>query len=81
MLGLPGLLCVINASRERGHESADIPVHVYGPAGTADFLAAMMRVSQTCLDVTIVVHEVGAKLQHTHPLPLLLMLPRVDPSL
>ncbi|GIM04013.1 hypothetical protein Vretimale_8651 [Volvox reticuliferus] len=59
VLGLPGLMCIINSSRERGHEIADIPVHVYGPPGTADFLGAMMRVSHTCLEVTIVVHEIS----------------------
>ncbi|GLI65282.1 hypothetical protein VaNZ11_008774, partial [Volvox africanus] len=59
VLGLPGLMCIINSSRERGHEIADIPVHVYGPPGTADFLGAMMRISHTCLEVTIIVHEVG----------------------
>ncbi|GLC36187.1 hypothetical protein PLESTF_001470600 [Pleodorina starrii] len=64
VLGLPGLMCIINSSRERGHEIADIPVHVYGPPGTADFLAAMMRVSHTCLEVTIVVHEIS-----TGPVP------------
>lgn len=58
VLGLPGLMCTINASRERGHEFADIPVHVYGPPGTAAFLVAMMRVSQTYLEITVVVHEV-----------------------
>ncbi|KAG2432584.1 hypothetical protein HXX76_008928 [Chlamydomonas incerta] len=57
VLGLPGLMCTINASRERGHELADIPVHVYGPPGTAAFLVSMMRVSQTYLEVTVVVHE------------------------
>ncbi|KAG2454147.1 hypothetical protein HYH02_001183 [Chlamydomonas schloesseri] len=57
VLGLPGLMCTINASRERGHELADIPVHVYGPPGTAAFLTSMMRVSQTYLEVTVVVHE------------------------
>lgn len=58
-LGVPGMLCTINASRERGHELTDIPVHVYGPAGTADFLATMMRVSKTFLEITVVVYEVG----------------------
>ncbi|KXZ50002.1 hypothetical protein GPECTOR_18g157 [Gonium pectorale] len=58
VLGLPGLMCTINSARERGHELSDIPVHVYGPPGTADFLASMMRVSQTYLEITIVVHEV-----------------------
>ncbi len=37
-LGLPGMLCTISASREKGHENADTPVHVYGPQGLADFI-------------------------------------------
>lgn len=45
LLGLPGALCVIGASREKGHEVADIPVHVFGPEGTAEFLAAIYTVS------------------------------------
>jgi hypothetical protein len=48
MLGLPGALCVIGASREKGHEAADIPVHVFAPEGTADFLATMYAVSSLC---------------------------------
>ena len=36
--GLPGMLCTISAAREKGHEAADAPVHVYGPAGIADFI-------------------------------------------
>ena len=44
VLGLPGLICTIGAARERGHENADIPVHVYGPPGTAEFLASIYQV-------------------------------------
>lgn len=36
--GLPGMLCTISASREKGHEAADMPLHVYGPAGVADYI-------------------------------------------
>ena len=43
-LGLPGLLCTLGAARAKGHENADIPVHVYGPPGTADFLASLYQV-------------------------------------
>ncbi|PNH05146.1 hypothetical protein TSOC_008557, partial [Tetrabaena socialis] len=57
-------MCTISASRERGHEGSDIPVHVYGPPGTADFLATMMRVSHTYLEITIIVNEVS-----TEPVP------------
>ena len=45
LLGLPGVLCIIGASRERGHETADIPVHVFGPEGTCEFLLTMYDVS------------------------------------
>lgn len=39
------MLCVIGASREKGHEKADIPVHVFGPQGTCEFLSTMYDVS------------------------------------
>lgn len=45
LLGLPGVLCVIGSSREKGHEKADIPVHVFGPEGTCEFLSTMYDVS------------------------------------
>lgn len=35
LLGLPGILCTICMTRTRGHESADIPIHIYAPPGTA----------------------------------------------
>jgi ribonuclease Z len=38
ILGLPGMLCTISAAREKGHEAADTPVHVYGPQGIAEFI-------------------------------------------
>jgi ribonuclease BN (tRNA processing enzyme) len=38
ILGLPGMLCTISAAREKGHEMADTPLHVYGPQGLADFI-------------------------------------------
>lgn len=44
LLGLPGLLCTVSSSRVRGHETADIPVHVYGPEGLAEFIAGMFKV-------------------------------------
>lgn len=47
LLGLPGVLCVIGASREKGHEKADIPVHVFGPEGTCEFLNTMYDVSES----------------------------------
>ncbi len=44
MLGLPGLICTLSSAREKGHEVADIPIHIYGPSGTAEFLASMFQV-------------------------------------
>jgi ribonuclease BN (tRNA processing enzyme) len=44
VLGLPGLLCCVSAARAKGHEVADIPVHVYGPAGLAQYLARVFEV-------------------------------------
>ncbi|KAJ9527574.1 hypothetical protein QJQ45_025846 [Haematococcus lacustris] len=55
--GLPGLLCTIGQARVRGHETTDIPIHVYGPPGLANFLANIYMVSHTYLEVAIVVHE------------------------
>lgn len=45
VLGLPGIICTIGAAREKGHENADIPVHVYGPPGLAAFLTSVFEVS------------------------------------
>ena len=36
---------------------ADIPLHLYGPAGLASFVAAMMAASDTCLMMPVIVHE------------------------
>lgn len=44
LLGLPGLLCTIGLSRAKGHETADIPIHVYGPPGTAEYLSSVFMV-------------------------------------
>lgn len=38
VLGLPGMLCTLGMGREKGHETADMPVHIYGPPGLVDFL-------------------------------------------
>ncbi len=48
VLGLPGLLCSVSAARVRGHEKADIPVHVYGPEGLAEHLSTILKVSHSC---------------------------------
>lgn len=33
-----GMLCTLSWARERGFEDADIPLHVYGPPGLADYI-------------------------------------------
>ena len=38
ILGLPGMLCTISAAREKGHEAADTPLHIYGPRGLAEYI-------------------------------------------
>jgi hypothetical protein len=42
VLGLPGMLCTISAAREiistTGRELAQVPVHLYGPQGLAEFV-------------------------------------------
>lgn len=57
ILGIPGMLCTIGASRLRGHENADIPIHLYGPQGLVDFIDAMMTVSNTYLEMPVIIHE------------------------
>lgn len=57
VLGLPGMLCTISASRERGFELADIPVHVYGPPGLVSFVSTMLSISKTYLEMPVVLHE------------------------
>ncbi|PRW58804.1 Zinc phosphodiesterase ELAC 1 isoform B [Chlorella sorokiniana] len=57
ILGLPGMLCTISAARERGYESADEPLHIYGPPGLTDFINTMLSVSRTYLEMPVVVHE------------------------
>ncbi|GAX80820.1 hypothetical protein CEUSTIGMA_g8255.t1 [Chlamydomonas eustigma] len=55
--GLPGLLCTISASRESGHEAADIPVHLYGPPGLAEYISMVLKISNTYLEISIIIHE------------------------
>ncbi|PSC73783.1 Zinc phosphodiesterase ELAC 1 [Micractinium conductrix] len=62
--GLPGMLCTISASREKGHESADLPLHVYGPPGLADYINTMLTVSRTYLEMPVIIHELS-----TAPVP------------
>lgn len=57
VLGLPGMLCTISASRERGHEAADIPVHVYGPPGLVSWVVSMLAVSKTYVEMPVILHE------------------------
>lgn len=44
VLGLPGLVCTLGASRARGHAHTDIPVHLYGPPGVAEYLNTVFKV-------------------------------------
>ena len=57
VLGVPGMLCTISASRSKGHEAADIPIHVYGPPGLVGFVSSMLSVSRTYLEMPVIVHE------------------------
>ena len=57
VLGLPGMLCTISASRSKGHEAADVPVHVYGPPNLVQFVSSMLAVSRTYLEMPVVLHE------------------------
>jgi ribonuclease Z len=57
VLGLPGMLCTISASRSKGHEAADIPVHVFGPPGLVSFVSSMLAVSRTYLEMPVILHE------------------------
>lgn len=59
LLGVPGILCTIAASREQGTVSADQPVHVYGPQGTGQFLTSFMELSDTFLEMPVIVHELS----------------------
>lgn len=59
--GRAGMLCTISAAREVGHEAADVPVHLYGPPGIADFLAAAMQLSDTYMLVPVLIHEFVAE--------------------
>ncbi|GMH33297.1 hypothetical protein BSKO_01131 [Bryopsis sp. KO-2023] len=57
ILGIPGMICTIGCSRERGHSVADIPLHIYGPPGLAEFIESFLDVSQTYVEIPIIVHE------------------------
>jgi ribonuclease BN (tRNA processing enzyme) len=57
VLGLPGMLCTISASRSKGHEAADVPVHVYGPPNLVQFVSSMLAVSRTYLEMPVILHE------------------------
>ena len=59
VLGLPGMLCTISASRSKGHEAADVPVHVYGPPNLVQFVSSMLAVSRTYLEMPVVLHELN----------------------
>ncbi len=44
LVGLPGLLRAVSASRTLGNESTNIPVHLYGPPGLTAYVNAVMQV-------------------------------------
>lgn len=33
-----GMMCIISASREMGLDTSDLPLHIFGPAGLAEYL-------------------------------------------
>lgn len=51
------MICTVSSSREQGHKSADTPVHVYGPSGLAGFIDTMFDLSQTYLEIPLIIHE------------------------
>lgn len=61
VLGVPGMLCMLSASREKGHENADYPVHVYGPPGLVAFVSSMLSLSRTYLEMPVILHEFTPK--------------------
>ncbi|DBA89422.1 hypothetical protein WJX77_002898 [Trebouxia sp. C0004] len=69
--GIPGMLCTLNWARERGFESADIPLHVYGPPGLADYIRTMLLLSDTYSMVPILVHEFAREACDPEPQPIL----------
>ncbi|DBA74831.1 TPA: hypothetical protein ACH3X2_009173 [Trebouxia sp. C0005] len=69
--GIPGMLCTLNWARERGFESADIPLHVYGPPGLADYIRTMLLLSDTYSMVPILVHEFATAACDPEPQPIL----------
>ena len=53
-----GMMCIISASREMGLDTSDLPLHIYGPAGLAEYLRCFL-----CLSL----HPKGASQQsHAH---------------
>ncbi|KAK9829871.1 hypothetical protein WJX72_008356 [[Myrmecia] bisecta] len=57
ILGLPGMLCSLSSARVKGQEIADMPLHLYGPPGLAEYIRAMLQVSDTYLEMPVLVHE------------------------
>lgn len=55
--GIPGMICTISCSRRQGHSSADTPFHIYGPSGLAAYVETLLGVSETYVEVPIIVHE------------------------
>ena len=38
MLMDAGMMCIISASREMGLDTSDLPLHIFGPSGLAEYL-------------------------------------------
>ncbi|CAL8471292.1 g10834 [Coccomyxa elongata] len=55
--GLPGMMCICSAAREVGMDTSDLPLHIYGPPGLAEYLRTFLAVSDTYIVMPIVVHE------------------------
>ena len=39
------MMCIISASREMGLDTSDLPLHIYGPAGLAEYLRCFLCLS------------------------------------
>lgn len=44
---IAGMMCTISASREMGLDTSDLPLHIFGPAGLAEYLRCGKTTSLT----------------------------------
>ena len=56
LFGLPGLLCTISMNLATMQETRP-PIHVYGPQGLGLYLRTCLKLSDSCLNFPLVVHE------------------------